>query len=119
MKKWLILIFLFILISCSGSKEDESFPQDSVLTEAQMEAVMFDMYMTEALIRQKEREGKNNVYYSEHYYTLMFEKHKIDTTILFRSFDYYCARPELIKRINQNVQDSLIIIETNLGPIEN
>lgn len=118
MKKWLILGFLLVLISCSGTKEEETVPKDSVLTESQMVDVLYDMYLTEAFIRQKERDGQNNIYYTEHYYDLMFEKHQIDTLILKRSYQYYAHKPELLKEMNQKALDSLIILETNIGSIQ-
>ena len=77
-----------------------------------MEAVLFDVYMTESMIRQKEREGKNLIYFSNHYYDLMFQKHNIDTLMLIRSYEYYARSPEVLKDINQKVLDSLIILET-------
>ena len=118
MKKWLILVFLMALISCSGTKEEESVSMDSVLTESQMVGVLYDMYLTEAFIRQKEREGQNNIYYTEHYYDLLFEKHQIDTLILKRSYQYYAHKPELLKEMNQKALDSLIVLETNNGSVQ-
>ena len=116
MKNSLLALLTVLLLSCGGNKDEEesAAPQYSVLTVAEMEAVLFDMYLAEAFIRQKEREGKNNIYYSEHYYDLMFDKHQLDTTKLLRSYEFYAAKPEILKEINQKVLDSLIVLETHL-----
>lgn len=100
------------MASCGSKKTPDRFNPDSVLTEKQMEAVLFDVYMTESMIRQKEREGKDLIYFSNHYYDLMFQKHNIDTLMLIRSYEYYAEKPEVLKEINQKVLDSLIILET-------
>lgn len=112
------MVFILVM-SCSQSKEkhDTDISADSVLTEQEFEAVLFDMYLAESYIRQQERDGKNNKYFSKHYYTLMFEKHNTDSIAMRRSYLWYAARPELLKEINQRVLDSLIIMETNL-PVE-
>ncbi|PLW93599.1 MAG: hypothetical protein C0592_05610 [Marinilabiliales bacterium] len=120
MKYTLLIIISLLLFACSsGNKEEEyTIPKDSVFTEEQMEAILFDMYLAETYIRQQEREGQNNRYYSEHYYNLMFEKHHTDSLKMHRSYLWYAARPELLKEINQRVLDSLIIMETTLPPAE-
>ncbi len=123
MKKLFLFAILSILLSCSGEKVDEkvdpsAVSQDSLLSEAEMEAVLYDMYMTEAFIRQMEREGQNVIYISEHYYNLLFEKHHIDTVMLTNSYLYYANKPEVFKEINQNVLDSLIVEETNQGQLQ-
>jgi len=116
MKYSVLVLLAVLLLSCGGSidEEDSLVSQDSVLSVAEMEAVLFDMYLTEAFIRQKERDGKNNIYYSEHYYNLMLEKHQLDTTKLLSSYEYYASKPEVFKEINQKVLDSLIVLETHL-----
>ena len=110
-----LLIIILLLFSCSSEeKKNENIPADSVLTEAEFEAVLMDIYLAEAFVRQKEREGKNNIYYSTHYYTLLFEKHNTDTLVLRNSYKYYANKPEFMKELNQRIVDSLVILETHI-----
>lgn len=109
-----ILIFA-LLFSCGNKKDKESVSvPDSVFTVQQMQDVMFDIYMTESYIRQKERDGFPSSYYTKIYYDLLFEKYGTDTSKLMASYRFYSSNPQTFMDINQRVIDSLVVEETKL-----
>jgi hypothetical protein len=115
--KYLLFIGIivgFLLPSCGSKKPETEAPVINVMTEDTMKAFFVDLFLTESLIRQKEREGRNVSWFSNHYYSLMLEKYNMDTTRIVNSFQYYAERPEILKAISSKALDSLTIVEAHL-----
>jgi len=87
---------------------------DSVFTEDSMKMLMIDFYITESIIRQQERNGKNVPLYTNHYYNLLLEKYQSDTLKISRSYQYWSQQPAKMKELSDKALDSLIIVETLL-----
>ncbi|MPM14518.1 hypothetical protein SDC9_60882 [bioreactor metagenome] len=79
-----------------------------------MQTLLIDFYLTEAMIRQIEREGKDVPYYTNHYYDLLLEKYNSDTLKILRSYKFWSTQPEKLKELSGKALDSLIITETLL-----
>lgn len=107
-----LFIFLFTLIACNQKQEPVQTENDSVFSADSMVMIMVDMYITESMIRAQERIHKNKQYYTQNYYSLLFEKYHCDTVKISRSFAFYTTQPEALKEISKKAVDSLVIIET-------
>jgi hypothetical protein len=113
------VFFLSILVvlsvaACRNNDPETNVPAVNIMPEDTMKTFFVDLFLTESLIRQKEREGRNVSWYSNHYYDLMLEKYKMDTTRIINSYQYYAQRPEVLKSISDKALDSLIVLETHL-----
>lgn len=111
----ILVITAFLSASCSNSSnENVVVNQDSVFSEDSMKTLMIDFYLTEAVIRQIERDGKDVPYYTNHYYDLLLQKYHSDTLKILRSYKFWSAHPVKLKELSVKALDSLVITETLL-----
>ncbi len=117
---WFLLLFVLLLEACTNTTQSESaIASPEVFSEDSMKMLLFDLCLTEAMLRQKEREGKSIAAYSRHYYSLLLEKYHADTVKIKQSFLFYSAKPEELRDISAKVVDSLLIYETMLQKKDN
>lgn len=113
-RKVFFALFVLLIVSCSHKKEVSEVPPDSVFTNDSMKMLLVDFFLTESIIRQLERDGKNVATYTNQYYDLLMQKYHSDTLKISRSYKYYSQRPQILKELSDKALDSLIIVETML-----
>ncbi len=108
------ILVVLIVAACRNNDSETNVPAVNIMPEDTMKTFFVDLFLTESLIRQKEREGRNVSWYSNHYYDLMLKKYKMDTTRIVNSYQYYAQSPKVLKSISDKALDSLIVLETHL-----
>lgn len=98
-------VFIFSLVSC-GNKEAEEKPSD-ILSEEKMVAVLIDMYSLEGKLIQGQLIVGEAYEKGMKEYLLVFDKHGTNKEQVEKSIDYYVHHPEVMKKLQIQVLDSL------------
>jgi hypothetical protein len=114
MKRFSLIILLFVLVTACGGHKDKGFIPDRLLTEQEMIDLMTDVQIIEGDITyQKTRERelsdsikiepKDYVKLSEEYYDQLFEHYGITDSIFRQNIQYYTEQPALLEKIMDSV----------------
>ena len=114
MKRFSLIILLFVLVTACGGHKDKGFMPDRLLTEQEMIDLMTDVQIIEGDITyQKTRERelsdstkiepKDYVKLSEEYYDQLFEHYGITDSIFRQNIRYYTEQPALLEKIMDSV----------------
>lgn len=114
MKRFSLIILLFVLVTACGGHKDKGFIPDRLLTEQEMIDLMTDVQIIEGDITyQKTRERelsdsikikpKDYVKLSEEYYDQLFEHYGITDSIFRQNIRYYTEQPALLEKIMDSV----------------
>ena len=114
MKRFSLIILLFVLVTACGGHKDKGFIPDRLLTEQEMIDLMTDVQIIEGDITyQKTRERelsdsikiepKDYVKLSEEYYDQLFEHFGITDSIFRQNIRYYTEQPALLEKIMDSV----------------
>lgn len=97
------LLLAFAFVAC-GKKEAET-PQ-GVLSSEQMISVLADIHIAEARLQIADVRSSNpdlkNKYVAE-----VLSRHKINTSVFARSFDYYSSHPEIFSQMYEKVIEEI------------
>ena len=118
MKRFSLIILLFVLVTACGGHKDKGFIPDRLLTEQEMIDLMTDVQIIEGDITyQKTRERelsdsikiepKDYVKLSEEYYDQLFEHYGITDSIFRQNIRYYTEQPALLEKIMDSVVQRL------------
>ena len=118
MKRFSLIILLFVLVTACGGHKDKGFIPDRLLTEQEMIDLMTDVQIIEGDITyQKTRERelrdsikiepKDFVKLSEEYYGQLFEHYGITDSIFKQNIRYYTEQPALLEKIMDSVVQRL------------
>ena len=118
MKRFSLIILLFVLVTACGGHKDKGFIPDRLLTEQEMIDLMTDVQIIEGDITyQKTRERelsdsikiepKDYVKLSEEYYDQLFEHYGITDSIFKQNIRYYTEQPVLLEKIMDSVVQRL------------
>ena len=118
MKRFSLIILLFVLVTACGGHKDKGFIPDRLLTEQEMIDLMTDVQIIEGDITyQKTRERelsdsikiepKDYVKLSEEYYDQLFEHYGITDSIFKQNIRYYTEQPALLEKIMDSVVQRL------------
>ena len=104
MKPEIILFIVLLFVSCSS---ETSVPND-LLQPDKMTDVMEDIYLSEGIVANigsQDRAAERQM--AIDYYSVVYKKYKVDSTIFRKSFDYYSMHPKLMQEIHEQVIDRL------------
>lgn len=118
MKRFSLIILLFVLVTACGGHKDKGFMPERLLTEQEMIDLMTDVQIIEGDITyQKTRERelsdsikiepKDYVKLSEEYYDQLFEHYGITDSIFKQNIRYYTEQPVLLEKIMDSVVQRL------------
>ena len=114
MKRFSLIILLFVLVTACGGHKDKGFIPDRLLTEQEMIDLMTDVQIivgdiTYQKTRERELsdstkiEPKDYVKLSEEYYDQLFEHYGITDSIFRQNIRYYTEQPALLEKIMDSV----------------
>jgi len=109
MKKTIILLVLTTLFSCSN--KEKNVPQN-LMSEEQMVNFLFDINIINSSRAFRNRSESNYYNIKD---TLLFKKHKIDSTIFSESNFYYASNPKLYLRIYSKLEIKLKLLKDSLS----
>ena len=114
MKNVFLLAVLFLAFSC---KSEEEIPE-GILTEQEMVNILIDIRMIEGKVGviSVNRDSSRVLY--DKLEADAFAKHKIDSLVYRKSYQYYMIHPELYLSVNDIVLDSLKIRQDRIEPNE-
>lgn len=114
MKNVFLLAVLLLVFSC---KSDEEFPE-GILTEREMVDLLIDIRIIEGKVSVLSvgRDSSRLLY--KKLEREVFEKHKMDSLVYRKSYQYYMIHPELYLGVNNIVLDSLKIQQDLIEPNE-
>ena len=109
----LSILFALTIISCSEYNSTQRLKPDDLISKSEFTKIMFDMRLSEVIIRQDitNNNGNNADSITKHQYSFVFKKHNISSEQFQRSLLYYTNNPVVLNEINNNVVDSLNIIK--------
>jgi hypothetical protein len=100
MKKYLAIIFILLLTSCSAG---DKVPKD-VLPVNKMKAIIWDMSLAENMASEKYVINKDSQRIMvTGLYQKIFNLHKIDKTSFYKSYAYYEAHPKVLQELFDSV----------------
>ena len=109
---------LLLFLSCTQSEQKLVDRPKGLIGERKMVGVLVDLHLAEAKVLQSRNPGADTNFALYKYYRAeVFAKHKVDTGIYNRSFDYYSSNPVLLDSIYARVVDSLGLMESR-GKVE-
>lgn len=114
MKRFSLIILLFVLVTACGGHKDKGFIPDRLLTEQEMIDLMTDVQIIEGDITYQKTRGrelsdsikiepKDYVKLSEEYYDQLFEHYGITDSIFRQNIRYYTEQPALLEKIMDSV----------------
>ncbi len=104
MKLAVIFSLGLFLISCDS---ETNVPSD-LLQKDKMTDVMEDIYLSEGIVANAgnaDRTAERQM--AIDYYNVAYKKHKVDSAVFRKSFDYYAMHPKLMQQIHEQVIDRL------------
>ena len=109
MKNIFGLVVVLFLFSCSNKPVSEP---DQVLSEEQMEAILFDLSVIQATQSYMPNKLNEKGINPE---TFIYEKYKIDSVTFYQNKLYYAANPKLYKKIHKAVSERFykLVIEAD------
>ena len=108
-----VILFLFILISACKS-ELPDVPKD-VIAMDQMEVILADMHITDALAETKAQLGMNEKMLTQEYHEQVFKSHNITREDFLRSYKFYEANPALLNKMYDHILDIMSKREEAVG----
>lgn len=108
-KKLLILSLIFILCACNS---EEIEPPENLISKEQMVGFLLDLHLAEAKINMLAvpRDSAKLLY--KHYEKHLFDKHGIEDSAYYQSFQYYLNDLQAMDEIYGAVVDSLNVMNT-------
>lgn len=104
MKPEIILFLVLLFASC----DSETHVPSDLLQPEKMTEVMEDMYVAEGIVANSsnlDRAAERQM--AIDYYSIVYKKHKIDSAVFRKSFDYYAMHPKLMQEISDKVIEKL------------
>ncbi|MFH0895415.1 MAG: DUF4296 domain-containing protein [Bacteroidota bacterium] len=114
MRKILSILFIFSVCVCfsCGSKKTVSVP-DNIIPRDSMPSLLADVYLTEAGIAYKTRQGDTTIPKQiGQYYDAIFAKHKTSKVVFDSSISWYSAHPEMMFTVYQDALDMLVRMQS-------
>jgi len=108
-KKLLILSLTFILGACSG---EEVEPPKNLVSKEKMIGFLLDLHLAEAKINILAVPHDSAKLLYKHYEKYLFEKHGIEDSAYYKSFQYYLHDLQTMDEIYGAVVDSLNVMNT-------
>ena len=103
MKPEIILFLVLLFVSCDS---ETTVPSD-LLQPDKMTEVMEDIYLSEGIVASSgspDRTAERQL--AIDYYSVVYKKHKVDSTVFRKSFDYYTMHPKLMQQVSDHVMAS-------------
>jgi len=109
----LSMTFVLIITSCSEYNSTQQLKPEDLIEEGEFTNIMFDMRLSEVIIRQDvtTNNGNDADSISKKQYNFVFKKHNISSERFQRSLVYYTNNPMVLDEINNAVVDSLNILK--------
>ena len=108
-KKLLILSLTFILCACSS---EEIEPPENLVSKQQMIGFLLDLHLAEAKINMLAVPHDSAKLLYKHYEKYLFEKHGLEDSAYYQSFQYYLHDLQAMDEIYGAVVDSLNVMNT-------
>ncbi len=112
MKKFLNLVVLIILVSCSDKPVQKP---DNLLSKDEMENIIYDISILQAAETYKPHILENNNIKIKEY---IYKKYNIDSTTYFQNYKYYASDiksfNKIYKHVNSRIEDKKNEIDTLL-----
>lgn len=114
MKNVFLLTVLLLAFSC---KSEEEIPE-GILTEQEMVDILIDIRIIEGKVGVLSVNKDSSRVLFDKFENDVFEKHKMDSLVYRKSYQYYMTHPELYLSVNDIVLDSLKIRQDRIEPNE-
>ncbi|MDZ4758709.1 MAG: DUF4296 domain-containing protein [Bacteroidota bacterium] len=104
MKPEIILFIVLLFASC----DSETHVPSDLLQPDKMTEVMEDIYLAEGIVAtsgSQDRIAERQL--AIDYYSVIYKKHKVDSAVFRKSFDYYTIHPKLMQQVSDQVIDKL------------
>lgn len=98
----LLMLLLAGAVVCCDHRETVKKPE-LLLTEQQMVDVMTDVYLIEAMLKQKQAQGEPDAGLAEGYYRQVFDHYGLTDSLFKENMAYYAYQPEVLERIMDSV----------------
>jgi hypothetical protein len=108
-KKLLILGLTLILSACGG---DEVEPPEHLVSKEEMIIFLIDLHLAEAKINTLAVPHDSAKLLYKHYERYLFEKHGLEDSAYYKSFQYYLHNLQTMDEIYGAVVDSLNVMNT-------
>jgi hypothetical protein len=108
-----IIPFLFILLSACKS-ELPDVPKDVIAME-QMEIILADMHITDAIAETKAQLGMNEKMLTQEYHEQVFKNHNITREDFLKSYKFYEANPALLNKMYDHILEKMSKREEAVG----
>ncbi|MCP4460667.1 MAG: DUF4296 domain-containing protein [Cytophagales bacterium] len=104
-----IIILLAVLLGACSEKEQ--LPED-ILSQKRMTHLMIQIHLLEAKVGRMGVRRDSALVVFKHFENKLFEANGIDSTIYYKSFNYYGMHPEYFSEVYAAVSDSMLEIES-------
>ena len=105
----MILGLTFTLCACSS---EEIEPPENLISKEQMIGFLIDLHLAEAKINTLGVPHDSAKLLYKHYERYLFEKHHIEDSAYYKSFQYYLQDLEVMDEIYGAIVDSLNVMNT-------
>ncbi len=100
-------IILFIILIFASCDTETDVPSD-LLQPEKMTEVMEDIYLSEGIVANsgsQDRSAERQM--AIDYYSVVYKKHKVDSAVFRKTFDYYTMHPKLMQQVSDQVIERL------------
>ncbi len=98
MRSFIILTALLFFCHCSRTENNEKIPAGT-LTPAKMQEFLYDIHSAEAKVMVSGIRQDSASALFHHMELQIMKKHKLDTSLVNRSLDFYNRHPELLDSV--------------------
>lgn len=100
----IIPLFLILLAAC---KQTLPTVPAELIQMKEMEIILQDMHMTDAVAESKAQMGMNEKLLTEEYYEQIFKSHKTTREHFLKSYKFYETHPQLLDQMYNEILDGL------------
>jgi len=111
MKRFIPVILLFL----AACKSDLPSVPDDVIAMKEMQAILLDMHITDAVAETKSQMGMSERLLTEEYHEQVFKNHKVSREKFLKSYKFYEANPKLLNKMYDEILDDLSKREEGLS----
>lgn len=98
-----LLIFLLIFSCAPGEKKSVVNIPSNIIPPDSMVLILADMQVTEAVLREYQRTGREDAARNERYYHQIFEKYELSNERYQQSITFYEQNPDLYFEIYKDI----------------
>jgi len=108
-KKYLVISLLFFLGACGS---EEIVPPNDLVPKEDMINFLLDLHLAEAKINMLALPRDSSKLLYKHYERYLFDKHNLEDSAYYQSFEYYLNEIEVMDEIYGAIVDSLNVMNT-------